>query len=68
MEPVMMADRITSKNVEIDAPTSRAVANGIGEKLQQTLGTEQRFPEQLQKLLEQLHDREAGNGSKIKGR
>jgi hypothetical protein len=65
MEPVM-AGRITPSNVQLDPPTSRAVAKGIGEKLQQTLGTEQRFPDRLQKLLEAMHDREAGSSTKTK--
>ena len=44
----------------LDAPTSRAVAQGIGEKLRQTLGPETGFPDQLQKLLDELREREAG--------
>ena len=64
-----MAGRITISNLEIDAPTSRAVAQGIGEKLQQTLGTELRFPDHLQKLLDAMHDREAIEpATRIKGR
>ena len=64
-----MAGRITTSNLDIDAPTSRAVAKGIGEKLQQTLGTEERFPDHLQKLLDAMHDREATDpAGKLKGR
>ena len=64
-----MAGRITTSNLEIDAPTSRAVAKGIGEKLQQTLRTEQRFPDHLQKLIDAMHDREATEpATKVKGR
>ena len=48
-----------------DQPRRRA--NGIGEKLQQTLGTEQRFPDRLQKLLEAMRDREAGDAPKSQG-
>lgn len=58
MEPVM-AGRIATDDVQLDTPTSRAVAKGIGEKLQQALGTEQRFPDRLQKLLDEMRDREA---------
>jgi hypothetical protein len=68
MEPVM-AGRITTSNVQLDAPTSRAVAKGIGEKLQQALNTEPRFPDHLQKLLDAMHDREADDASgKTEGR
>ena len=56
-----MPSRITS--VQLDAPTSRAVAKGIGEKLQQTLVTETRFPDRLQKLLDALSEREANEAS-----
>jgi hypothetical protein len=61
MEPAM-AERITNPNsrIDLDAPTSRAVAKGIGEKLQQTLDPEQRFPDRLQKLLDKIRDSEAG--------
>lgn len=57
-----------SETVHLDAPTSRAVAKGIGEKLQQTLGTEQQCPDRLQKLLDEMRAREtretpARNGS-----
>jgi hypothetical protein len=55
---LVMPDRITN-DTKMDAPTSRAVAHGIGEKLRQTLGTDSRFPDQLQKLLEEIRDREA---------
>jgi hypothetical protein len=54
---LVMPSRIT-EGVQLDAPTSRAVAKGIAEKLQQTLGTEPRFPERLQKLLDEMRDRE----------
>jgi hypothetical protein len=47
-------------DIALDAPTSRAVAQGIGEKLRQTLGTEAGFPDKLQELLDELHRRETG--------
>lgn len=46
-------------DLRMDAPTSRAVAKGIGEKLQQTLDTDQRCPDRLQKLLDEMRAREA---------
>lgn len=49
----------TTDNVQLDAPTSRAVAKGIGEKLQKALGTEQRFPDRLQQLLDRMRASEA---------
>jgi hypothetical protein len=58
MEPVMPG-RITTEELQIDPPTSRAVARGIGEKLQQTLATEQRFPDRLQKLLDRMRELES---------
>jgi hypothetical protein len=63
MEPAM-ADRITKQ--PIDAPTSRAVSNGIGEKLRQSLATEPRFPDQLQRLLDEMREREVRDASKGK--
>lgn len=54
-----MAARINTTDIQIDAPTSRAVAQGIGEKLRQTLGTEPRFPDRLQQLLTEMRDLEA---------
>ena len=57
-EPVMPA-RITT-DITLDAPTSRAVAQGIGEKLRQTIAAEPGFPDQLQRLLDELHERETG--------
>lgn len=62
-----MPDRI-SNDTKMDAPTSRAVAHGIGEKLRQTLDTDSRFPDQLQKLLEEMHNREARDVSAKGGR
>ena len=47
----------------MDASTSRAVAKGIGEKLQRTLDTQQRYPDRLQKLLEKMRDQEAREAS-----
>ena len=48
-------------DITLDAPTSRAVAQGIGEKLRQTLRTEADFPDKLQELLDELHRREEGH-------
>ena len=48
---------------KIDATTSRAIANGIGEKLRQSLGAESRFPERLQRLLDALRERETRDGA-----
>jgi hypothetical protein len=55
---LVMAGHITTDNVQLDATTSRAVANGIGEKLRQSIGTEQRFPDRLQELLDKMRDLE----------
>jgi hypothetical protein len=55
----IMAGRITTDNVQLDATTSRAVARGIGEKLRQSINTDQRFPDRLQKLLDEMQTREA---------
>ena len=55
----LMPGRLTTHDVQLDAPTSRAIANGIGERLRQALGTEAPFPDKLQKLLDQMRDREA---------
>jgi len=49
-------------SAQLDAPTSRAVANGIGERLRQALGGEAAFPDKLQKLLDEMRDREARAG------
>ena len=54
-----MPGRITIDSVQLDAPTSRAVANGIGERLRQSIGSETSFPDRLQKLLDEMRDREA---------
>jgi hypothetical protein len=63
-EPAM-PDR--NANEKIDAPTSRAVAHGIGEKLRQSLGAESHFPDRLQRLLNALRDREAHDDTSDKG-
>lgn len=63
-----MPGRSSLHDVQLDAPTSRAVANGIGERLRQALGREATFPDRLQKLLDEMHDREArdtGPGGKV---
>ena len=57
-----MPGRMPQDSVQLDAPTSRAVANGIGERLRQSLGGEATFPDKLQKLLDEMRDREASNG------
>lgn len=54
-----MPGRISFTDVHLDAPTSRAIANGIGERLRQAIGTETPFPDKLQKLLDEIRDREA---------
>lgn len=54
-----MPGHTTSDDSEMDAPTSRAVSHGIGEKLRQTLGPESGCPDRLQKLLDAMRDREA---------
>jgi len=51
-----MPDRIADE--KIDATTSREIVRGIGEKLRQSLGAEQRFPDRLQRLLDALRERE----------
>jgi hypothetical protein len=57
MEQVM-AGR-TTENIQLDATTSRAVARGIGERLRQSINADQRFPDRLQRLLDEMRDREA---------
>ena len=54
-----MPGRNSVHDVQLDAPTSRAIANGIGERLRQAIGTEAPFPDKLQKLLDEMRDREA---------
>lgn len=61
-----MAGRISTDRLQMDAPTSRDVAKGVGEKLQRTLGTEQQFPDRLQKLLEKMRNQEAREASEIR--
>lgn len=58
-----MPGRMPNDSVQLDAPTSRAVANGIGERLRQALGGEAPFPAKLQNLLDEMRDREARDGS-----
>lgn len=54
-----MAGRITINDVHIDSSTSRAVANGIGEKLRQTIGEESPCPDRLRQLLDLMRERES---------
>jgi hypothetical protein len=54
-----MPGRITTNDFQLDPLTSRAVAQGIGEKLRQALGTEGPFPDRLQRLIDEMRDREA---------
>jgi hypothetical protein len=61
-----MPGRITHDSVQLDAPTSRAVANGIGERLRQALGNEAPFPDKLQKLLDEMREREARESAKTR--
>jgi hypothetical protein len=49
----------TADNIHLDATTSRAVAHGIGERLRQSINTDQRFPDRLQELLDEMRTREA---------
>jgi hypothetical protein len=54
-------------SVQLDTSTSRAVANGIGERLRNALGSEAPFPDKLQKLLDEMRERESrdiGEGRK----
>jgi hypothetical protein len=53
-----MPGRITTNDLQLDARTSRAVAQGIGERLRHALGTEGPFPDRLQRLLDEMRDRE----------
>jgi hypothetical protein len=55
---LFMPGRLTTNDIQMDARTSRAVAHGIGERLRQALGTEGPFPDRLQKLLDEMRDRE----------
>ncbi len=64
----VMAGRITTDNVQLDATTSRAVARGIGEKLRQSIDTDRRFPDRLQKLLDEMRAREAREAASDKRR
>ena len=57
-----MPGRITTNDVQLDAGTSRAVAHGIGERLRQALGAEGPFPDRLQRLLDEMRDRETHDG------
>jgi len=59
VDGTLMPGRLTTHDVQLDAPTSRAIANGIGERLRQALGTETPFPDKLQKLLDAMRNREA---------
>jgi hypothetical protein len=61
-----MPGRITTNEFQLDSSTSRAVAQGIGERLRQALGTEGPFPDRLQRLLDEMRDREADE-SRAKG-
>jgi hypothetical protein len=54
-----MPGRITTHDLQLDARTSRDVARGIGERLRQALGAEGPFPDRLQRLLDEMRDREA---------
>jgi len=54
-----MPGRTSLDDVQLDALTSRAIAKGVGERLRQALGTEAPFPDRLQKLLDEMRDREA---------
>lgn len=56
---LVMPGHITTDDAAMDAPTRRAIARGIGEKLRQALETESGCPDQLQKLLDEMRDREA---------
>jgi hypothetical protein len=53
-----MSGRITTNDTQLDPLTSRAVTHGIGESLRQALGTEGPFPDRLQKLLDEMRQRE----------
>jgi hypothetical protein len=57
-----MPSPIRTNDVQLDARTSRAVAQGIGERLRQALGTEGPFPDRLQRLLDEMRDRETHEG------
>jgi hypothetical protein len=59
-----MPGRITHDSVQLDAPTSRAVAKGIGERLRQALSSDAPFPDRLQKLLDQMREHEARETTK----
>ncbi len=59
-----MPGRITLDIVQLDPATSRAVANGIGERLRQSLGGEAPFPDRLQKLLDAMRENEARESAK----
>ena len=53
-----MPGRMPLDSVQLDASTSRAVAHGIGERLRNALGSETPFPDKLQKLLDEMRERE----------
>lgn len=58
-----MPARIAPNTPQIDRMTGRDVARGIGARLKQAVGPEAPFPDQLQKLIDEMRAREARSDS-----
>jgi len=54
----MNSSRVNSDYEQIDRKTSRAICDGIGERLQETLRPETTLPTHLEQLLEELRRRD----------
>lgn len=53
-----MPGRLTFDQMQLDALTSRAIAKGIGERLRQVMGAEPSYPDELQRLINEMRERE----------
>jgi hypothetical protein len=62
MEP-LMTGLFASDSEQIDRRTSRAICDGVGEKLRQSLRPEPRLTSNLQHLLDELKKRDRDGGS-----
>jgi hypothetical protein len=54
----MNSSRINNDHEQIDRKTSRAICDGVGERLQQYLRPETTLPTHLEQLLEELRRRD----------
>ena len=57
----MNSSRINSDYEQIDRKTTRAICDGIGERLQQYMRPETTLPTHLEQLLEELRRRDNDN-------